>query len=171
MITMRGKTTALLMALLVAISAVGLASAEVVVMDDAPTVLEDENDRVTAEVEWNETMTDPTSETATVTVYNKSEYDNDTISKENVTVAYETTIDATENGTTSTSFDAATSGIELDTEYHVEVEADDAEADSATIMTPGNYGGGAFFTGGSSSTGLVVVLVVAAGALVLRGDD
>ncbi|QLG51082.1 PGF-CTERM sorting domain-containing protein [Natrinema halophilum] len=121
----------------------------------------DNESNVTVSVAWNESITDPANESASVTFYNATEWENDPA---NATVVLSDTIAASAGNTTNATY-TESDGLVDGAEYRLIVEANDSAADSVSV-DQGSVGG--LFSGdgaaASSAAGLAAIVVLLAGA-------
>ncbi len=170
-----GTAYTLIVAWAVIVLALGVGMAAVASADNAgdelanETVnLTNETEPITVGVEWNETITDETNETADITFYNASEYESDPA---NATAVISDSVYADAGNTSEVDY-GESDGLVNGTQYRVVVTGTDAEIDDAWISTANS--GGALF-GGSSSGGALVggvaVIAVVAIAIYGRGSE
>lgn len=143
--------------------AVGVGLASVAIADNAGDEIDNETVELSNEtapivvgVEWNASLTDAENETATVTFFNESEYQNDSA---NATVVLEDSIAADEGNITESEYNASDDGLENGEEYRVVLLGTDGEVDDAWIETDASLGliGG---SGGAAVGGIAVVGVI-----------
>lgn len=133
-----------------------VASAETTEMANE-SVTFDNASNLTVAVDWNESIDDVDNASASVTVYNGTEYDDDPA---NATEVLTDEIAAQEGNTTETTYTDA-DGLADGEQYRVLVTADDTEADAVTV-DDGTVGGGWFGgTDGSGSPLLGLAIIVA----------
>ncbi|WP_247003679.1 PGF-CTERM sorting domain-containing protein [Halosolutus gelatinilyticus] len=117
-------------------------------------------------VEWSESLTDAANETADMTFYNATEYDDDPA---NATAVLSDSIAADVGNTTENEYNATNSALEFGEEYHVVLEGTDSEIADAWI----EEGGGALFAGsGGAAAGVGILAIVGVlGMFVYMGRD
>ena len=128
------------------------------------TVTFDADENVTVDVTWNDSIADVENASASVTIYNATEYDDDPAT---ATVVLEDTIAAEVGNTTSATY-TTDDGLEDGTDYRLIVEADDTEAEEVTV-SDGAVGGFLIGSDGSPGFGVgVAIVAIAAAAMVAR---
>ncbi len=101
--------------------------------------VQDENDSIEISIAWNESITDPANESATVEIYNETAYSDDPA---NATALLTETVDADEGNTTSTAWNVSDEAdLEAGESYRVLVDGNDSAIDDVAISVDGDDDG------------------------------